>query len=243
VATKGKSEQKEEKKSESREPAAFLEAILGKKIGMTQLFLEDGTVLPVTLLQAGPCVVIQRKTTDHDGYEAAQLGLVEPVPKKRVTRPMAGHFKKADVAPARFIREVQILEAGAEVKAGENILVNMFSEGDTVDVIGVSKGKGFQGVIRRHGFSGGRATHGSMFHRAPGSIGCSAFPSKVIKGMRAPGQMGARRVTVKNLRVVKIDEDNNAMAVRGAVPGPNGRYVVIRMSRHTRKALQAAGRS
>jgi large subunit ribosomal protein L3 len=206
----------------------MLTGIIGKKIGMTQLFQQDGTVSPGTVIKAGPCVVVQTKTAQTDGYEAVQLGLVEERPA-RVGRPLAGHFKKAGVPPTRVRREVKVAK-GAEVpKAGDQVLVNtVFNNGDRVDVIGVSRGKGFQGVVRRHHFRGGAATHGSMFHRAPGSIGASSFPSRVVKGMRAAGRMGGARVTTRNLRVVAVDAENNLLVVLGAVPGAPGNYVMVR---------------
>lgn len=201
--------------------------ILGKKIGMTQRLADDGTVVPVTVVQAGPCVVVQRKTMSNDGYEAAQIGFVEFIKNNRVGKPMAGHFEKADVPPARFIREVPVI-GEAEVSAGDRIQADIFHVNELVDVIGTSKGRGFAGVIKRHNFGGGRATHGSMFHRAPGSIGQSAYPSRVLKGVRMPGHMGAARVTVQGLNVEEIDEEKNLLFLRGAVPGPNGGYLVIR---------------
>jgi large subunit ribosomal protein L3 len=202
--------------------------IIGRKLGMTQLFGDDGTVQPGTVIKAGPCVVVQRKTATTDGYEAVQIGLVEERPAK-VTKPVAGHYKKANVPPTRVRREVGMAAGDAtETKPGDQVLVSIFANGDTVDVIGVSRGKGFQGVMKRHHFAGGAATHGSMFHRAPGSIGASSYPSRVIKGMRAPGRMGGERVTVRNLRVVRVDPENHLLVVRGAVPGaPNG-YVIVR---------------
>jgi large subunit ribosomal protein L3 len=203
-------------------------AIVGKKIGMTQVFTADGTAVPGTVIQAGPCVVVQAKTAATEGYEAVQLGLVENRPA-RVRKPLAGHYQKAGVPPTRVRREVT-LKAGSEpLKAGDQVLVNgVFNHGDRVDVIGISRGKGFQGVVKRHNFRGGAATHGSMFHRAPGSIGASSFPSRVVKGMRAAGRMGGDRVTTRNLSVVKIDAENNLLVVKGAVPGAPGGYVVIR---------------
>jgi large subunit ribosomal protein L3 len=173
-------------------------------------------------------VVVQAKVSATDGYEAVQLGLVEERPA-RVRKPLAGHYKKAGVPPTRVRREVKVA-AGAEApKAGDQVLVNgVFADGDRVDVIGISRGKGFQGVVKRHHFRGGAATHGSMFHRAPGSIGASSFPSRVVKGMRAAGRMGADRVTTRNLKVVQVDAENNILVVRGAVPGAAGGYVVIR---------------
>jgi large subunit ribosomal protein L3 len=201
--------------------------IIGKKVGMTQLFGEDGSVLPATVIKAGPCVVVQRKTATTDGYESVQLGLVEEKPAK-VRKPLAGHYKKANVPPTRVRREVKLAGSDSDPKPGDQVLVSIFQNGDRVDVIGTSRGKGFQGVVRRHHFAGGPATHGSMFHRAPGSIGASSFPSRVVKGMRAPGRMGGDRITVRNLRVIKVDTDNNLLIVRGAVPGPPTSYVVIR---------------
>lgn len=208
----------------------MVEGLIGKKLGMTQVFAEDGTVTPVTVLEAGPCVVVQRKTVDRDGYAAVQLGLVDPRAAKRANRPIRGHHEKAGVPPTRLLREFAV-DPDSEVKPGDSLLVDVFDGIDKVDVVGTSKGKGFQGVMKRHGFGGGRATHGSMFHRAPGSIGQSAFPSKVLKGMRGPGHMGARRITVKNLRVVRIDVEKNLMLVRGAVPGAVGSTVMIRKSK------------
>ena len=205
----------------------MIDGLLGKKVGMTQVLIEDGTVVPVTAIQAGPCVVVQRKTLEHDGYDAVQLGLVEFVKDKRVSKPMAGHFKKADVAPVRFLREMS-LSGDDEVQTGDRVQVNIFEHSERVHVTGTSKGRGFAGVIKRHGFSGGGATHGSMFHRAPGSIGQSAYPSRVFKGTRMPGHMGAKRVTVQGLRVHGLDEEKNLLFVEGAVPGPNGGYVVVR---------------
>jgi large subunit ribosomal protein L3 len=201
--------------------------IIGKKVGMTQVYAEDGRAIPVTVLEAGPCVVVQRKSRDKDGYSAVQLGLVEQRAPKRITKPMKGHFEKANLPPCRVLREFRV-EEGAEMKVGDKISVELFAPGDSVNVIGVSKGKGFQGVVKRHHFRGGAATHGSMFHRAPGSIGASAFPSRVLKGMRAGGHMGADRVTVKNLRVVRVDPANNILVLRGSVPGAGSGYVVIR---------------
>ncbi len=202
--------------------------ILGIKLGMTQVFTEDGLSVPVTVMQAGPCVVVQRRNKQKDGYDAVQLGLVEFVKPQRVTKAMTGHFKKADVAPMRCLREFRLEESGDETKAGDRVLVDRFAPGEYVDVTGVSKGKGFQGGVKRWHYRGGDATHGSMFHRAPGGIGASSFPSRVWKGQHFPGHMGNERVTVKNLRVVKVDNDENLLLVRGAVPGPRGCYLLIR---------------
>jgi large subunit ribosomal protein L3 len=207
-----------------------MEGILGKKLGMTQIYQEDGTAVPVTVVKAGPCVVVQRKTSERDGYEAIQVGLVEDRPAKNVIKPLEGHFKKAGVPPVRRLAEFAC-GAEDEVKAGDEIKASVFAEDDWVDVIGDSKGKGFQGVVKRHGFGGGRATHGSMFHRAPGSIGQSAYPSRVFPGIRLPGRMGGKRVTVKNLKVVKVDEEQNLIYLRGAVPGATNAYVTLRRAK------------
>ena len=201
--------------------------LIGKKLGMTQLFTADGTVQPATVLKAGPCVVSQVNTVDKDGYQAVQLGLVDAKATKE-NKPTTGHYKKAGVAPTRVRREVRVKAGGDAPKLGDQINVAIFADGERVDVIGTSRGKGFQGVVKRHHFAGGRATHGSMFHRAPGSIGASSFPSRVVKGMRMAGHMGADRVTVRNLRVLKVDADNNLLLVEGAVPGGPNAVVVIR---------------
>lgn len=206
-----------------------MEGILGRKVGMTQIYVADGTAIPVTVIKAGPCLVVQRKTADTDGYEAVQIGLVEEKPAKP-NQPQAGHFKKAGVAPVRKVEELR-LDSGEDLKAGDEVKASMFNEQDYVDVVGTSKGKGFQGVMKRHNFAGGRGSHGSMFHRAPGSIGSSAYPSRVFKGMRMTGRMGGERVTTKNLQIVKIDAEQNLIYVRGAVPGPRSGYVTIRRAK------------
>jgi large subunit ribosomal protein L3 len=202
--------------------------ILGKKIGMTQLFRPDGQVVPVTLLKAGPCVVVQRKTPTVDGYDAIQLGLVEFAKASKTNKPMTGHFKKAGADGVKYVREVKLNGGNGDLKAGDRILVDQFKPNDKVDVIGTSKGRGFAGIIKRHNFKGGPGSHGSMFHRAPGSIGASSFPSRVFPGMRMAGQMGTDQVTVRNLEVVEIDTEDNILMVKCAVPGPNGGYVVVR---------------
>jgi len=207
-----------------------MEGILGKKVGMTQVFGDHGAMIPVTVLEVGPCLVVQRKTAGSDGYEAVQLGLVEKRTPRNVTKPMQGHFKKAGVAPTRRVAEFKI-EAGEEWKAGDEVKASIFAAGEFVDVVSTSKGKGFQGVVKRHGFRGGRATHGSMFHRAPGSIGASSFPSRVYPGMRAAGRMGGGRVTAKNLKVVSVDADKNVILVSGSVPGATGTYVAIKRAK------------
>ena len=206
----------------------MVNGIIGKKLGMTQLFLEDGSVLQVTVLKAGPCIVVQKKTVNTDGYDAVQLGLVEEKPPRRINKPTEGHFKRAGVPPTRVLREVRVEASDDGTSVGDKILVDMFNENDLVDVIGKSKGRGFAGFVKRHGFAGGRASHGSMFHRAPGGIGASAYPSRVIKGTKMAGHLGDARKTIKNLRVAAVDSENNLLMIRGAVPGPNGSYVLIK---------------
>ena len=208
-----------------------MQGLMGKKLGITQIFAPDGTAIPVTIVQAGPCLVVQRKTKSIDGYEAVQLGFVEAKPTKE-NKPSAGHFKKAGVPSTRVRREVKVKAGeGDAAKPGDIVNVSIFADGERVDVIGTSKGKGFQGVMKRHNFRGGRASHGSMFHRAPGSIGSSSFPSRVFPGMRMAGRMGGERVTVKNLQVVKIDEEKNLLYIRGAVPGGPNAYVAIQRAK------------
>lgn len=209
----------------------MVNGIIGKKIGMTQIFAQDGSVTPVTVIKAGPCVVIQKKTVQSDGYEAVQLGFVDgDRPLKNPNKPMKGHFEKTGqgAAPTRVLREFR-LEAGdgESTKVGDKVGVDQFTVNDVVHVVGSSKGRGFAGFMKRHGFGGGRASHGSMFHRAPGSIGASAYPSRVIKGTRMAGHYGTERVTVKNLKVVAVDTDKNLLLVRGSIPGPNGGVVLI----------------
>jgi len=206
-----------------------MDGILGKKIGITQIFAADGAAIPVTVLQAGPCLVVQRRKSENDGYEAVQVGLVEGRPAKS-GKAMAGHFKKAGVPPMRRLAEFR-LDQGEDLKAGDEVKASMFKADDFVDVVGTSKGKGYQGVVKRHGFRGGRASHGSMFHRAPGSIGGSSDPSRVYPGMRSGGRMGGERITVKNLKVVRVDEEKNLIYVRGAVPGGSRGYVAIRRAK------------
>jgi large subunit ribosomal protein L3 len=211
---------------------AKVAGILGRKVGMTQLFDNKGDVHPATVLQAGPCVITQHKTQTKDGYDAAQIGLVEFVKESRLTKPMKGHLAKHNLPPVKFVREVPIeVEEkaptdGDGIKAGTRVLVDIFDGEKFVDVAGVSKGRGFQGVVKRHHFGGGPKSHGSMF-QIPGSIGSSAFPSRVFKGMRMSGHMGHERVTVRNLRVLGLDKEDNLLVVEGSVPGPNGGYIVI----------------
>jgi large subunit ribosomal protein L3 len=193
---------------------------------MTQIFAPDGTLVPVTVVEAGPCLVVQRKTPDKDGYVAVQIGLVESRPDRRANRARKGHFDRAGVAPMRNLAEVA-LDGDDELKPGDKVLCDTFKEKDHVDVIGLSKGKGFAGVVRRHHFAGGAATHGSMFHRAPGSIGASAFPSRVMPGNRSSGRLGGRQATAKNLIVVRVDTEKNLIYLRGPVPGARRSLVKI----------------
>ena len=205
----------------------MVKGLIGRKIAMTQVFDAEGSVVPCTVIVAGPCVVVQRKAAARDGYEAVQLGLVEPVKVKNVSRARQGHFQKANLPPTRRLREFGLLAGGEAPAVGDKVLVTLFKPKDRVDVIGVSKGKGFQGVMKRHHFRGGAASHGSMFHRAPGSVGSSAYPSRTFRGMRMAGRMGGERVTVKNLEVLRVDEENNLLVVKGAVPGARGVYLDV----------------
>lgn len=212
----------------------MISGIIGRKVGMTQLFAEDGTVTPVTVIKAGPCVVVQTKSAaGRDGYNAVQLGLVEdkPVKSKNVSKPLRGHFEKTGggVPPTRVLKEIR-LPAEPEAAIGDQIKVDVFSDGDKIEVVGRSKGRGFAGTIKRHNFNRGPESHGSMSVRAPGSIGQSAYPSRVIKGTRSSGHMGDERVTIKGLTVAKVDVENNLLMVRGAVPGANGSLVVVKKS-------------
>ena len=210
----------------------MVNGIIGRKVGMTQIFDADGTVHPATVIKAGPCVVVQAKTAQTDGYAAIQLGLVEERPAK-VGKPLAGHYKKAGVPPTRVRREIAEAPGSEPAKVGDQVLASIFNAGERVDIVGHGRGKGFQGVVTRHHFGGGAATHGSMFHRAPGSIGASSFPSRVVKGMRMGGRMGGQQTTVHNLKVLKVDVENNLLIVEGGIPGAPTAYVVIR------KALKA----
>lgn len=207
-------------------------AIIGEKIGMTQLF-EGDVVIPVTVIKAGPCVVTQIKKEEKDGYEAVQLGYGDVKPQ-RVNKPMAGHYKKANCAPKRFLAEVP-LDPSA-YKPGQEVKADIFSQGDRADITGISKGKGFAGVVKRWGFRGGPASHGSTFHRAPGSVGQCATPSRVFKGKKLPGRMGGNRVTVKNLEIVRVDKSRDLILVKGAVPGPRGSLLIIRESKKRAKS-------
>lgn len=218
----------------------MVNGIIGRKVGMTQLFAPDGTVTPVTVIKAGPCVVVQKKAAaGPDGYNAVQLGLVEdrPIKLKRVNKPMQGHFEKTGggTPPTRILKEIRLDATEGDVNVGDKILVDQFADGDQIDVIGRSKGRGFAGTIKRHNFNRGPESHGSMNVRAPGSIGQSAYPSRVIKGTRSSGHMGDERVTVKGLTVARVDAENNLLMVRGAVPGATGSVVIVRKAARQKK--------
>jgi large subunit ribosomal protein L3 len=211
----------------------MINGIIGRKIGMTQIFAPDGTVTPVTVIKAGPCVVVQKKTASGpDGYDAVQLGLVDekPVKLKNVTKPMRGHFEKTGggIPPTRVLKEFRVSASDDSTNVGDKILVDQFADGEMVEVIGQSKGRGFAGTIKRHNFNRGPESHGSMNVRAPGSIGASAYPSRVIKGTRSSGHMGDRRVTIKGLTVARVDAEQNLLMIRGAVPGAQGSVVIVR---------------
>lgn len=205
----------------------MVEGLIGKKIGMTQIFDENGNAIPVTVIKAGPCTVIQKKIKDNDGYFALQLGFIEDKGVKKIKKPYVGHFKKANIPPVKVLREFKFDET-IDVKEGDQFFVDIFKPGEKVNVVGTSKGKGFAGVVKRWGFHGGKASHGSMFHRRPGSVGASAYPSRVVKGKKLPGHMGNERSMVKKLIVVQADKENNLLVVKGAVPGANGGYLLIK---------------
>lgn len=213
----------------------MVEGLIGRKVGMTQVFDAEGNAVPATIIKAGPCTVIQKKTRERDGYVALQLGFIEEQSVKRPTKAQIGHFKKSGIPVVKKLVEVGFSES-MEISEGEQVFVDIFEVGETVHISGTSKGKGFAGVVKRHHFKGGDAGHGSMHHRAPGSIGASSYPSRVMKGMRMAGQMGHARVTMRNLVVVETDRDNNLLVVRGAVPGSNGGYILIR-----KRKFEAAG--
>jgi len=204
----------------------MVRGILGKKIGMTQIFDDEGRAVPVTVVEAGPCVVVQRKSEGSDGYEAVQIGLVESSPKRHASKPIMGHFQKAGIPPTRFVAEVPV-DSDDESKPGDSVLADIFSADEKVRIVGKSKGRGFQGVIKRYHFGGGRATHGSMHHRAPGSIGRSATPSRVFPGQKMPGHMGDKRITIKNAQIVKVDVERNLLFLKGGVPGARNSYIRI----------------
>ena len=203
-------------------------AIIGKKIGMSQIFTAEGKVIPVTVVEAGPCPVVQIKTKENDGYEAVQVGF-GAIKETRVNKPVAGHFKKAGVTVKKYLREFRFANC-ASFELGQELTCDMFKEGDKVDVTGTSKGKGFAGVIKRYGFAGGPGGHGARFHRAPGSVGQCAYPSRVFKGVRLPGHMGCDTVTTKNLEVIRVDEEANLIMLKGAVPGGKNGVVRVRMA-------------
>ena len=207
-----------------------MKAILGKKVGMTQIFDEDGTVVPVTLVEAGPCYVTQKKTTESDGYNAIQMGFGE-VPDRKLNKPRHGHLKKSGSPPLRYLREFRVDELD-DYKEGQQVDVSVFEVGDRVDVVGISKGKGFAGVVKRHGFRGGPKTHGQSDRwRAPGSVGAGSTPGRIFKGVRMAGRMGNERVTAQNLKVALVDADKNLLAVRGAIPGGKNGLVIVREAR------------
>jgi large subunit ribosomal protein L3 len=217
----------------------MINGIIGRKVGMTQIFAADGIVTPVTVIKAGPCVVVQKKTAaGADGYDAVQVGLVDekPVKLKNVTKPMRGHFEKTGggIPPTRILKEFRLDDSAGEMNVGDKVLVDQFADGDVVEVVGKSKGRGFAGTVKRHHFNRGPESHGSMNVRAPGSIGASAYPSRVVKGMRSSGHMGDARITVKGLTVAKVDAENNLLMIRGAVPGPNGSVVVVKKAARQR---------
>lgn len=215
----------------------MVEGLIGKKIGMTQIFDENGNAIPVTVIKAGPCTVIQKKIKDNDGYFALQLGFIEDKDVKKIKKPYVGHFKKANIPPVKVLREFKFDET-SDVKEGDQFFVDIFKPGEKVNVVGTSKGKGFAGVVKRWGFHGGKASHGSMFHRRPGSVGASAYPSRVVKGKKLPGHMGNERAMVKKLIVVQADKENNLLIVKGAVPGANGGYLLIKKKDFNVKFLE-----
>ncbi len=216
----------------------MIEGLIGRKIGMTQMFLDDGTLSAVTVIEAGPCFVVQKRTSGEDGYEAIQIGFEEVKPQ-RATKPILGHLKKAGVPPVRFLREFRIINGKTDdYKSGDVVKADIFKEGDIIDVTGKSKGKGFAGVMKRHGFQGQPDSHGGMSHRKPGSVGQHSYPARVWKGLKMAGHMGAKRVTMQGLRVVKVDPERNLVIVRGSVPGPdNGMVILKHTTRGRRESL------
>ena len=212
------------------------EALIGRKVGMTQIFADDGNHVPVTVVKAGPCTIVGIRKKETHGYDALQLGF-EPV-KKNVSKPRAGHFKKANVEPTRILQEVRLDKVEKPYEVGQSLTVELFAAGEIVDVVGVTKGRGFQGGVKRHGWLGGEASHGSMFHRAPGSIGASSDPSRVWPGHKLPGRMGGVQRTTLNVSVARVLPEQNLILIRGSVPGPNGALVLIRKSVKTTKQQQ-----
>lgn len=205
----------------------MVEGLIGKKIGITQNFDDKGNVFPVTVIQAGPCAVFQRKTEKKDGYSSVQLGFVEERGRKNPNKPLSGHAEKAGLPMPKILREFRSIEQ-AEIKEGDQFFVDIFEKGEKVHITGRSKGKGFAGVVKRWGFHGGKGSHGSMFHRRPGSIGASAYPSRVVRGKKMPGHLGDNNVTVRNLTVIQADKENNLLVVKGSIPGANGGYILIK---------------
>jgi large subunit ribosomal protein L3 len=206
----------------------MIQGLIGKKLGMTQIFEENGRVIPVSVVQAGPCRVVQLRTPEKNGYRAVQLAYQE-IKEKKLSKPLAGYFEKTAIPPAHYLREFR--SDLRDMQVGQVITADLFQKGEKVDVTGVSKGKGFAGVVKRHHFAGGPATHGSMFHRAPGSIGSSSFPSRVWKNQRMAGHMGSEQVTVKNLEVVEVRKEENLLLIRGAVPGSPGTLLLIKKAK------------
>jgi large subunit ribosomal protein L3 len=205
----------------------MVEGLIGKKIGITQSFDEEGNVFPVTVIQAGPCTVFQKKTEKKDGYSSVQIGFIEKRALKKPNKPLTGHSEKAGIPPPKVLREFRFIEQ-EDVKVGDQFFVDIFEKGEKVHITGRSKGKGFAGVVKRWGHHGGKGTHGSMFHRRPGSIGASAYPSRVAKGKKLPGHLGDSKVTVKNLTVIQADKENNLLVIKGSIPGANGGYLLIK---------------
>lgn len=213
----------------------MIEGLIGRKVGMTQMFLDDGTLSAVTVIEVGPCFVVQKRTSEKDGYEAIQIGFEEVKPQ-RVGKPLLGHFKKAGIPPVRFLREFGILDGKADdYKSGDMVKMDIFKEGDIIDVTGKSKGKGFAGVMKRHGFQGQPDSHGGMSHRKPGSVGQHSYPARVWKGLKMAGHMGAERVTMQGLRIAKVDPEKNLVIVKGSVPGPDDGMVILKHTTRGRK--------
>lgn len=210
-----------------------MKGIIGRKLGMTQIFSEEGKAIPVTVVEAGPCTVTQVKTVEKEGYDAVQLGYGK-VKDKKLNKPQRGHFERKGLEPMRYLAEIRV-DDPSSYQVGQEITVSLFSKGERVDVTGRSKGKGFAGVVKRHGFGGGPGSHGAHFHRAPGSIGACATPSRVFRGSRMPGRMGAERVTALHLEVVDVKPERNLLLLKGSVPGPNGALVIVRESVKSRK--------
>lgn len=205
----------------------MVEGLIGKKIGITQSFDKEGSVFPVTIIQAGPCTVFQKKTEEKDGYSSVQIGFIEEKGRKNPNKSLAGHCEKAGVPPTKILREFRFIQQ-ADIKVGDQFFVDIFKEGEKVHVTGRSKGKGFAGVVKRWGHHGGKGSHGSMFHRRPGSIGASAYPSRVVKGKKLPGHLGDKQVTLRNLTIVRAEKENNLLVVKGSIPGANGGYLLIK---------------